>query len=359
MVRKLTEEQVEDILLSNGFQRAEGAKYLGSDKKMSLVCSCGKIFDTTIHNIRNGNTKTCGHCDDPEIGDIAKNGMKIINIRRTGNANGCSVIAQCRCGKLIQNGKWIKWSYIKNCVTDTCGNCNNPIVGHKINNLTVVDVRENRLGIGCCVKAKCDCGNMFGGGKWISWGALINKKTCGQCNAPVIGKKYGSLTVLSTYYINDCGKRMVECICDCGNKINIQWYRIVTKNTKSCGCVKSHGNKKIGNILRRNNISYVAEYQIEDCKNILPLRFDFYLTDYNILIEYQGQQHYEPVFGIKPFIISIKHDKIKRRYCKKHNIALYAIPYTYFDTLETIVLDIVKGNKVKLKQPKIIHHKGE
>ena len=63
--------------------------------------------------------------------------------------------------------------------------------------------------------------------------------------------------------------------------------------------------------------------------------FDFYLPDYNICVEIQGEQHYKPVgFGgislnqsIENFIKQRERDNIKERYCQEHNIYLLKIPY--------------------------------
>ena len=63
----------------------------------------------------------------------------------------------------------------------------------------------------------------------------------------------------------------------------------------------------------------------EDCIDKRPLPFDFYLPEYNICIEYQGQQHYYPVeiFGGKnAFESQVLRDNIKREYCQKNNILL-------------------------------------
>ena len=60
------------------------------------------------------------------------------------------------------------------------------------------------------------------------------------------------------------------------------------------------------------------------------LRFDFFLPEFNICIEYNGKQHYEPIDyfgGEKTFKYTLKNDKIKIDYCKKNNILLHIIRY--------------------------------
>ena len=46
-------------------------------------------------------------------------------------------------------------------------------------------------------------------------------------------------------------------------------------------------------ILEFLNIKYEEQKTFEGLKYIGKLRFDFYLPDYNLCIEFQGKQHYE------------------------------------------------------------------
>ena len=51
--------------------------------------------------------------------------------------------------------------------------------------------------------------------------------------------------------------------------------------SKSCGCVKSHGEEYITSLLKDNNISFEKEYSFADCltENNHPCRFDFAIFD--------------------------------------------------------------------------------
>ena len=58
--------------------------------------------------------------------------------------------------------------------------------------------------------------------------------------------------------------------------------------------------------------------------------FDFYLPDYNACIEYDGQQHFEPIDffgGEEKFKKTIQRDEIKTNYCLVNNIRLLRIRY--------------------------------
>jgi very-short-patch-repair endonuclease len=58
--------------------------------------------------------------------------------------------------------------------------------------------------------------------------------------------------------------------------------------------------------------------------------FDFYLPDYNILIEYDGRQHFESVDlfgGQEGFERRKLNDEIKNKYCIKNGIHLLRISH--------------------------------
>lgn len=110
-------------------------------------------------------------------------------------------------------------------------------------------------------------------------------------------------------------------------------------------CNISKGEERIEIFLKNNNIKYYREYTFDDCKNKLELRFDFYLPKYNLLIEYQGIQHYkciEYMGGKKKFERQIKNDNIKRNYCRNNKIYFLEISYIDFDNIENIINNILE-----------------
>lgn len=104
---------------------------------------------------------------------------------------------------------------------------------------------------------------------------------------------------------------------------------------KGCAkCRESKGEKYVDELLTNNNIKFEREYTFNDCSSMskrgfcTELPFDFYLPEYNACIEYDGKQHYEPVFGLKSFESSQRTDKLKTDYCEENGIKLIRIPYT-------------------------------
>lgn len=103
-------------------------------------------------------------------------------------------------------------------------------------------------------------------------------------------------------------------------------------------CNISHGEDFINKILKSLGTNYEYQKSFDDLRDIQPLSYDFYIPDQNILIEYQGRQHYQPIdyFGGEPqFKLQQKHDKMKSDYAKSHRYNLIAVPYTE-DTLSKI-----------------------
>lgn len=95
-------------------------------------------------------------------------------------------------------------------------------------------------------------------------------------------------------------------------------------------CRESKGEKEVKRILDLNNINYIREKKFNDCKYIKELKFDFYLPEKNICIEYDGKQHFQPIKywgGEKELKKIQKRDKIKSDYCKKNNINFLRIKY--------------------------------
>ena len=103
--------------------------------------------------------------------------------------------------------------------------------------------------------------------------------------------------------------------------------------------------------LTNNQIHFESEKRFDDCKDKKRLPFDFYLIDYNALIEFDGEQHYWNVFGEKQFQNTKRHDEIKTHYCQINNIPLLRIPYWYRDDIQefTKILDNFI-NKIKNTQ---------
>jgi very-short-patch-repair endonuclease len=110
------------------------------------------------------------------------------------------------------------------------------------------------------------------------------------------------------------------------------------ENAQGCPvCKTSIGEKTIKEYLDKNNLNYEEQYSFKDCVDKYPLKFDFYLPEHNICVEYDGIQHFEPVElfgGERAFKERKKRDNIKDIYCKENNIGLIRIPYYEKDNID-------------------------
>ena len=118
-------------------------------------------------------------------------------------------------------------------------------------------------------------------------------------------------------------------------------------------CNQSKGEEKTYEILQNyiNSTQIKRQHQDADCRgDCLPLRFDFIVETNRkkYFIEYNGQQHYRPVFGSTPeerksiFEKAQRYDKVKLEYCRSKNIPFLVIPYTQYKNIGTIISSFLK-----------------
>ena len=116
-------------------------------------------------------------------------------------------------------------------------------------------------------------------------------------------------------------------------------------------CNESKGEKRIGKYLKENNIKFKPQKKFNDLLGVgsKQLSYDFYLPKYNLLIEFQGEQH-ERCMDIfhateNDFKKQQEHDKRKREYAEEHNIELLEIWYWDYDKIENILSQELNINK--------------
>ena len=129
----------------------------------------------------------------------------------------------------------------------------------------------------------------------------------------------------------------VKAVCPfCHYAFNTRMKDIKSGNTKSCGCIKSHGEQKISEIFNMNNIIYQKQYT-PGVKYKKPLHFDFaVLNEQNEVLyclEYDGKQHFENSLWSEDFELIKLRDEIKNKWCKENDIPLIRIPYWKLNTL--------------------------
>ena len=244
---------------------------------------------------------------------------------------------ECQNCKSIQN---VRTDGLKR-LPKNCPECKNSITGQRFGQLLVLyktRVDHNGHSYWMC---QCDCGNQ----KEIAGDNLRTGRTqsCGCLHSQITSKinfkdltnqKFGKLLAIKRSSNIGEGRIKWLCKCECGNTIEVQSNNLINGHTISCGCIRSKGELKIRQILNQLNITYKTEFIFSDLSN---RRFDFYLPDLNICIEYDGKQHYQFIGtwyeNEEVFQKSIQRDKEKTEFCKNNNIQLIRIPYYDYDNL--------------------------
>lgn len=247
------------------------------------------------------------------------------------------------------------------------------MIGQKFGLLTVLERAGSDRQRCALWKCQCDCGEYT-----VVRGANLRNghtQSCGKHNRgnrtghpnqlkgqenlaiytnawpTMIGQKYGKLLVLERagnhIYPSGQTQPRLRCKCDCGNEVIVAPQSLRNGATQSCGCITtSIGESNIQQILLENNIEFIKGYKFSDLGS---LRYDFYLPNYNRLIEFDGRQHNNPssLWDDKESFETRKHrDQLKNDYAKNHSIDLVRIPYIERDS---ITLELLLGDKYLLK----------
>lgn len=127
---------------------------------------------------------------------------------------------------------------------------------------------------------------------------------------------------------------------------------------KSC-CPKSKINYKeeqMCQILESWDFEIKRQKTFDECKDERLLPFDAYIIGTNVLLEYQGEQHYRPVTystqsyedAVEKLKYTQKHDQIKRDFCKQNNMILIEVPYWEEDMQGYLFDRLVEKNVIEL-----------
>ena len=143
--------------------------------------------------------------------------------------------------------------------------------------------------------------------------------------------------------------RCLKIRCKCGNYFRTSYSNYKRVNVRRCPtCVakESLGEIEVRKALEELCLSYEPEKRFADCRDKKPLPFDFYLQDYNLVIEFDGQNHFYEVFP--NHAKTVIHDAIKNEYCKTHDINILRIPYWNGHKVKEIISNKIKQLNLKI-----------
>ena len=190
----------------------------------------------------------------------------------------------------------------------------------------------------------CSCGKIWEATEQTLFRGAIckchnrNRLSLQECQEQ-IDKKFGEKEYTILFYELKNTKAKLR-----HNKCGFIWEQTPGHFLEGCGCPKcnrkrSRGETAISLYLEQKRIKFISQFSMKD-KNKNQFYCDFYLPDYNLVIEYQGEQHFHPVSnfgGVNAFIKTQERDKNKRELLKEQQIELLEIPYMEYKNIENIL----------------------
>lgn len=240
---------------------------------------------------------------------------------------------KCRCGSnqsFIEKAKQIhgdKYDYSK---VRYQGRHSKIIIGCKIHGQFVQEVGNHLQGSGCPICAQ----ENRNAKKRLTLEQFIQKASI------VHNNKYN---YSKSVYVNNSTK--VDIICP----IHGIFSQRADAHLSGQGCPKckqSKGEQEIQKFLKEQNISFISQYAVSIDPSINPsgkAYVDFYLPQYNMFIEYNGQQHYIPIKhfgGDLQFEQQQERDNYIKNYCESNNIKLLEIRYDV-ENITTLLSDYI------------------
>ena len=346
IMAKLSYEYVKNEIEKKGYKLLE-EEYKGCNVKMSILCPNNHSFSTRWRNWQQG--VRCPHCKG-----VAK--LNIGIIRQAFKEEGYELLTNeyvNNQGKLeykCSHGHPNETTWNRFQQGERCSYCS----GFKLYEDYIREELEKEgytllsSYINSGEKMVCLCPQ--GHECEIIWDNFKQGHRCKECSKEIISNKnkksyeevkdifeQEGYTLLSTEYKNMATKLEYKCPNNHIHKMTLGNF-IRGRRCPSCGN-NYKGEIKIKKILDLYNIVSIQQYKFKDCKDIRELPFDFYLPDYDVLIEYDGIQHFdiERAFKKDKFWDTVIHDAMKNSYCEDNNIKLIRIPYWEFDNIENIL----------------------
>lgn len=289
------------------------------------------------------------------------------NIKRIDNINNVRLKTEWEC--LICKYRWMATA---DSITNKGSGCPRCCGNVRLTN----DVIDQKL-VGRDIKRISDAAGIHSKIEWeclicsYNWFAepnsILNGDRCGcpNCsgkarltNEIIDQKLIGRNIIRVDGVINARTKIMWECLI-CNHQWKTTPNKIFSKETGCPECNVPGANEKlVRHLLEQNSFHFEPQYYLTNIDVMVrPLKFDIYIPNLRLAIEYNGEQHYIPTgfFGSKSpdkdFIKQQERDQYKRDFCINKNIQLIEIDGRKYrgKALENhLLIDIIPLIKQKL-----------
>ena len=277
------------------------SEFKGMSKKIKLRCLiCGHIFEIAPYEFKRKKTRGCKICDN--------------NNRRK------------------DEKKFIEELKKKN------KHFNDVIIGHYHSKRTKIDVTCK-----ICGKTHKYFPNSLMSGCWCPECKKGRLKTHDEFVLD-LKKVHGKMISTASQYKDDSTKMAFKCE-KCGY-IWLQKPRAILNGHGCPKCKMKHLERDVQEAVKCENVEFQKQFKWLKHKGNLFL--DFYLPDYNIAIECQGEQHFLPIdfsgrgkkWANENFENGILRDKIKHKLCEENDIKLfYYIPQKFQEKYHINIFD--------------------
>ena len=317
--RRKTIDYVKNYLIQiKSESKLLSTEYINNSTKLLFQCKCGKVFERNFSNIQQRKSCMCVSCGK-------KKGWK--ENRKPSTFSEDIVKEFLKYGYKVLQENPIEHIKDKILVEDSNGyrgyiNIEN---ARKEKHFSIFSVRFNEENILYNLNHYCEQNN------------------------------FGTKVV---NYWKDGRYIRIECVCQCGKIYNSNVGDFTTQNRvfcKECTKHQSRFERIVKAELQANDIKFEEQKRFDNCRSDITnylLPFDFYLYENNILIEVDGQGHYEPsrFRGItqekaeETYNKTIYNDNIKNKFCQLNNIKLIRISYedinnqNYKNIIQTITM---------------------
>jgi hypothetical protein len=308
MRRKLTLEYIEEYAESIGGKLGKNKKYINNEQKLQFICAkCGKPYMCNFIKFEERQKIYCNECSLIEKGMRRRIDYEVV--RKTYEEYGFALLEK------------------------EYENCEHPM-----------KCKDRDGYIGYIHFANVKSG--YGIGKFNSTNPSYLFNLNHFCKINDYDCK-----VLNWYKDK---KQMVTIKCSCGNiytTLAVSFLHQKCYRCTECSKKKSKYALKVSKFLNKIGITYIEEKMFDDCRNVLPLPFDFcvLLDGVFFLIEVDGEYHYEPINGEEALQSQIERDKIKTNYCNYNKISLIRIPYWEIENDEfknKIITEVNRQNQI-------------
>ena len=283
-------------------------EFHGYDTEMAYICPIHGKTSTLMERISNEDAwcRKCGHMRISECRTLSNEDVK----RRVESKNG----------NVLLNPEEYQGSTVRN-LRVLCGRCGNQFVTSlsSINN-----------GSGMCPT----CGSEVCGSKTkYSMEDIIEMSNIDGVSMVVNPEDYKNMETKLKFLCSSCNQQYTT----------TPHLYIIGGFTRCENCkIKSQGQEDIKNVLNEFRVEYIPQMRFDDCRDKRRLPFDFYLPAYNLLIQFNGGQHYYSVeyFGGQEHLEYVqKHDAMKKQYAIDNGFDYLVISYEDQKNIREILIN--------------------